>query len=192
MNTLAFRITDENGMSFELLVDGRPLGELVGAQNWAIPYWDVVDDLPHDPPHGKSVEPEIRIVCCCSCGYYGCGHTQCRVVREGSEVVFRDFDFDASREGRRQVFRFPADNYAAVVSEMVALVRAQQTQAERVAAPDRPRARRLLKHYRRARVSRLVRLVFGGELSPGGSVVMPDPDKSAVGLLVLGMAAPGC
>jgi hypothetical protein len=125
MNTLSYRCTEGNGLSFELLVDGRPLGDLVGAQDWAIPFWDVVDDLPRSPPHGPSLDPEIRIVCCCSCGEYGCGHTQCRVVREGDEVVFRDFDFDASPEGRRLVFRFLAVNYEAVVSEIVARARAQ-------------------------------------------------------------------
>jgi hypothetical protein len=124
MNTLAFRTTEENGLSFELLVDGRPLGELVEAQNWAIPFWDVVDDLPLWPPHGESLDPTIRIVCCCSCGEYGCGHTQCRVVREGDEVVFRDFNFDASPNGRRRVFRFAAANYDSAVSQIVALARA--------------------------------------------------------------------
>jgi hypothetical protein len=130
MNTLSFRTTDDNGLSFELLVYGRPLGELVGARDCAFPYWDVVDDLRRWPPHGESREPEVRIVCCCSCGEYGCGHTQCRVVHEADEVVFRDFDCDTSREGRGQVFRFPVANYHAVVSEIVALAQAQQRQAE--------------------------------------------------------------
>src|SRR5437016_5491116 len=114
MNTLSFRCTEQNGLSFELLIDGRPLGELVGAKDWAIPFWDVDDDLPHWPPRGPNRDPEIRIVCCCSCGEYGCGHTRCRVIRERDEVVFRDFDLDASPEGRRQIFRFPAANYQAV------------------------------------------------------------------------------
>lgn len=129
MNTLTFRTTDDNGLSFELLVNGRPLGELVGAQDWAIPFWIVEDDLPHSPPNGESRDPEVRIVCCCSCGEYGCGHTQCRVVREGDEVVFRDFEFDASPEGRRQVFRFSAANYQAVVSEIVTRSQAQPRHA---------------------------------------------------------------
>ena len=125
MNTLSFRCTDDNGLSFELLVDGRPLGELVGAQNWAIPYWDVDDDLPYWPPHGPGRDRDIRIVCCCSCGEYGCGHTYCRVIREGEEVVFREFGSDASGEGRRQVFRFTAANYQAVVTAIVARARSE-------------------------------------------------------------------
>jgi len=125
MNQLTFRATNDNGLSFELLVDGLPLGERVGASDWAIPFWIVEDDLPHWPPHGENQDPEVRIVCCCSCGEYGCGHTQCRVIPNGDEIVFRDFKFDASPEGQRQVFRFPAVNYQAVVSEIVALSRAQ-------------------------------------------------------------------
>src|SRR5262245_11495944 len=119
LNSLSYRCTDDNGLSFVLLVDGKPLGELVGAQDWAIPYWDIVDDLPRWPPHSNSRDPEIRIVCCCSCGEYGCGHTQCRVIREGDEIVFREFEYDASTEGRRQVYRFTRGNYENVVSEIV-------------------------------------------------------------------------
>src|SRR6476646_7760930 len=96
MNTLAFRTTEENGLSFELLVDGQPLGELVGARDMAIPFWIIEDDLPYWPPHGEHRDPEIRIVCCCSCGEYGSGHNQCRVVREGDEAAFRDFDLDTN------------------------------------------------------------------------------------------------
>jgi len=77
-------------------------------------------------------------VCCCSCGEYGCGHTQCRVVHEGGEFVFRDFDFDVTPEGRGRVFRFPAADYEAVVSEIVELARARQSHDQSGAAPDPP------------------------------------------------------
>ena len=136
MNTLSYRTTDQNGLSFELAVDGRSLGELVGARDWAFPYWDVLDDLPRWPPHGESREPDVRIVCCCSCGEYGCGHTQCRVVSEGDEVVFRDFDVDATSEGRRKIFRFPVANYRSVVSAIVALAQ-QRMRAEADPTADR-------------------------------------------------------
>jgi hypothetical protein len=126
MNKLAYRCTDDNGLSFELLVDGEPLGKLVGAHDWAIPFWDIVDDLPYFPPHGRKRGADIRIVCCCSCGEYGCGHTQCRVLHENDVVLFRDFDFDASPDGQRRVFRFSADNYQTVVSEIVVRARAMQ------------------------------------------------------------------
>jgi hypothetical protein len=117
--TLGYRCTDANGLSFELLVDGRPLGNVVGARDTAIPYWIVRDELPYWPPDGPQLDPDIRIVCACSCGEYGCGHTQCRVVRKGDEVVFCDFDCDVSAEGSKKEFRFSRANYDAVVAEIV-------------------------------------------------------------------------
>jgi hypothetical protein len=139
MPTLGYRCTEDNGLSFELLVDGQPLGALVGATDTAIPFWIIEDDLPYWPPHGRQRDADIHIVCVCSCGEYGCGHTHCRVIREGDEVVFRDFDVDVSAEGSRREFRFSRANYEAVVAEIVSRARAQQVRAERGATPDRPR-----------------------------------------------------
>jgi hypothetical protein len=106
-------------LSFELLVDGQSLGMIVGARDTAFPYSIVDDDLPRWPPHGEPRDPLVRIVCVCSCGEYGCGHTQCRVIDEGDEVVFRDFDVDVSAEGSAKEFRFSQANYEAVIDEIV-------------------------------------------------------------------------
>jgi hypothetical protein len=126
MATLGFRCTDDNGLSFELLVDGQPLGALVGARDTAIPYWIIADDLPYWPPRGDRHDPDIRIVCVCSCGESGCGCTECRVVREGDEVVFCGFDVDVSAEGSKKEFRFSRVNYEAVVAEIVCRAREQK------------------------------------------------------------------
>lgn len=120
MATLSYRCTEDNGLSFELLVDGQPLGALVGSRDTAFPYWIVEDGLPRWPPHGPSDDPEVRIVCVCSCGEYGCGHTQCRVSQDGDDVVFYEFAFDVTHEGARQEFRFSAANYDAVCKEIAA------------------------------------------------------------------------
>lgn len=126
MATLSYRCTDDNGLSFELLVDGQPLGALVGSRDTTFPYWIVEDGLPRWPPHGPSDAPEVRIVCVCSCGEYGCGHTQCRVAREGDHVVFYGFDFDVTREGAGKEFRFGAANYDAVCQEIAEHARQQR------------------------------------------------------------------
>jgi hypothetical protein len=124
MNSLSYRCTDENGQSFELLVDGEPLGALVGARDNSIPYWIIIEgDLPHCPPRGVEPDPEVRIVTVCSCGEYGCGHTRCRVVSDIECVTFSEFDLDVSREGRAMVFRFTRTNYDAVVSGIARLAR---------------------------------------------------------------------
>jgi hypothetical protein len=130
MATLSFRCTEDNGLSFELMVDGQPLGQLVGARDTAFPYWIVDDDLPYLPPHGGKRVPDTRIVCVCSCGEYGCGHTACRVVQEREGVVLRDFDVDVSAEGSKKEFRFSSANYSAVTAEIVSLARQQRIAAK--------------------------------------------------------------
>jgi hypothetical protein len=135
--TISYRCTEDNGLSFELLVNGQSLGTLVGARDTAFPYWIVEDGMPHRPPHGEPPDPEVCIVCVCSCGEYGCGHTQCRVVRDGEEVVFRGFDGDVSAEGSTKEFRFSQANYEAVVAEIVCRAHEQGMRAERGVATDR-------------------------------------------------------
>jgi hypothetical protein len=125
MPTLTYRCTHNNRLSFELLVDGEPLGALVGSRDTAFPYWIVEDGLPRYPPFGTPDDPDARIVCVCNCGEYGCGHTGCRVTREGDEVVFNEFDFDVSREGARKLFRFTVGNYEAVCKDIAELARQQ-------------------------------------------------------------------
>lgn len=134
MPTLSYRCTEDNGLSFELLVDGEPLGMLIGARDTAFPYWIVEDGLPRYPPHGPSDAPNVRIVCVCSCGEYGCGHAQCHVARVGGEVVFNKFDSDVTREGSQKEFRFGATNYNAVCAE---IAEHAQRQRERDAAGRR-------------------------------------------------------
>jgi hypothetical protein len=116
MPTLSYRCTEENGLSFELLVDGEPLGDLLGAHDTAFPHWMVEDGLPRWP-HGPPDAPEERIVGVCSCGEYGCSHARCRVTREGDDVIFHEFGFV------RKVFRFGAANYDAVCKEIAAIAR---------------------------------------------------------------------
>jgi hypothetical protein len=120
MNVLDYRTSELNGLSFELLVDGQPLGELVGSWDTEIPYYFISDDLPYYPPIGEDHDSEFRIISLCHCGEFGCGHTKCRVIKGEDTVVFRDFDVNTtSVEGSRRVFEFPRSNYDAVVADIV-------------------------------------------------------------------------
>src|SRR5690606_16416216 len=58
MPHLSYRCTEDNGLSFELLVDGDPLGDLIGSSDTMFPYWIVEDGLPRWPPHGPPDAPE--------------------------------------------------------------------------------------------------------------------------------------
>lgn len=128
MQTLSVRTTDDNGMSFELYVDNVRLCELIGGDNPAFPYWIVEDDLPHFPPQKNvdSSSPTKRIICVCSCGEYGCGHTHCTVDKGGDFVVFRDFAPETSETGRNMQFTFSRRNYDEVVSEIVSAASKQK------------------------------------------------------------------
>ena len=89
MNVLSYECTDDNGLSFLLLVDGEPLVRLLGSLDWAIPYYLLLfgDDLPCGSRCDGKKGPDIRIVAVCSCGEEGCGSTPCRVTPEGDTVV---------------------------------------------------------------------------------------------------------
>lgn len=119
MMKLSFRCTEENDLSFELLVDGVPLGELVGASDFSFPYWLVRSGLPRASELGEPDEVDVLIVCVCGCGEYGCGHTRCRAVRSNGDVILSEFTFDVSRDGARREFRFTSDNFDAVNQEIV-------------------------------------------------------------------------
>jgi hypothetical protein len=57
MPTLSYRCTEDNGLSFELLVDGEPLGALIGSRDTAFPYWIVEDGLPRWPRTAHQMRP---------------------------------------------------------------------------------------------------------------------------------------
>jgi hypothetical protein len=137
MSAFAYRSTPDNGTSFDLLVDGVALGELLGDGNDGIPYWIVEDDLPYWPPHGTPRDPDYRIVTVCSCGEYGCGHSRCRVIKTADTVTLRDFAGDVGANGAARVFTFSRSDYDQVVSGIVAEARHQkQKNGEPGAAPN--------------------------------------------------------
>jgi len=119
MNTLGYRVTDQNGLSFELLFDGRPLSKLIGARDTPIPFWLFEKGMSGLPPYSPERGDEVRIVAVCQCGEYGCGRSLCRVVHEDDSVLFRDFEGDLGSEKSLKEYRFSSDNYSSVISEMV-------------------------------------------------------------------------
>lgn len=115
MNILGYTTTDENGLSFELLIDGCPLGELIGAKDFAIPHWLFKDGIRELPHRGIT---EDRIVTVCSCGEYGCAHTNCQQLDDGDAVVLCNFDGDTSKTGTNNRFSFSRCNFESVLSEI--------------------------------------------------------------------------
>jgi hypothetical protein len=131
MNALSYQCTEENGLSFVLLVDGEPLGQVIGSMDRAIPYYlfSSQNDLPRDARYSGEADEDVRIVAVCSCGEYECGSTPCRVVHNGETVIFRDFYPALNVEGFDREFRFTRATYEAVVAGMVARASAYRTGA---------------------------------------------------------------
>ena len=123
MNTLSFRTIEEHyGLAIELLIDGQPFVELVDLGDTLIPYYDFEGDLPLG--YWGEDDPSIKCIGVCSCGYIGCGAAECRVVREGDLVVFRDFSANINpeyeekeKDGRE--FRVTAINYDSVIADIM-------------------------------------------------------------------------
>ena len=127
MNELSFTTSEENGLSIELCVDERPLAELIGAKDGAIPYWLFKNELPFFPPEVAPTN-DTRIVGVCSCGEYGCAHTTCRVITERDTVVFKSFDGDVSGDGSAYECRFSFENYDSVIKEIIKVTTAFKEQ----------------------------------------------------------------
>lgn len=118
MNTISVEVSEENGLSFELLVDGKPMGAVLGDGNEGIPYWLVKDGLPSFPPSGSTADPGVRIVSVCGCGEYGCGHSRCNITQTNEIVEFSNFIGDVGAKGKNFQFRFPVAQYQAVCEQI--------------------------------------------------------------------------
>ena len=122
MNTLSYRCTADHGLSIELLIDGQPLVELIGMEDTLIPYYLFEGDLPLG--YWGVDDPSIKVIGVCSCGEAGCGSAECRVVREGETVVFRDFSGCvnpnvAQKQQEGKEFRITSINYDSVIANIM-------------------------------------------------------------------------
>jgi hypothetical protein len=128
MNVLGYRVSDENGFSVQLTIDGAPLAGLVGARDSWIPYWLFEGDLPR---YGDRAD-DRRIVAVCSCGEYGCGCTVCQVrAAEDGSLTFCEFELDVTADGASKSFLVARDNYRAVLSAMLEEVQAFKDSRDR-------------------------------------------------------------
>ena len=120
MNTISVEVSKENGLSFELLVDGQPIGTLLNDGNGGIPYWLAKDGLPTYPypEDGYETDPLVRIISVCGCGEYGCGHSRCKVTETSDTVEFSAFEGDVGVKGKTIRFEFPLSQYHAVCQQI--------------------------------------------------------------------------
>jgi len=107
MNVLSYRTTEDNGLSFDLLVDGEPIQHLCESDSIGVPYWYLENGLTPITVMGT----EHRIVAVCGCGETGCGFLDCIVTENEEEVTFDFFD-------GKLIFKFAMENYRQVLDEI--------------------------------------------------------------------------
>lgn len=140
MNTLSFRTTEDHGLSIELLIDGQPLAQMFPDDpDTKIPYYDFEGGLPLG--YWGQEDSSIKCIGVCICGHSGCGRTECRVVREGETVVFRNISscvnpHHPEKDGGKE-FRVTSANYDAVTADIMKQVLDYQARTEQRHALDR-------------------------------------------------------
>jgi hypothetical protein len=122
MNRFGYRESMNNGLSFELLIDGDFIGLLVGGEKGGIPYWAVGEDLPTPGVE----ESGRRVVSVCGCGEYGCGNTSCLGEVGGDLVRLHSFGGVVSKP--HAVYSVGAEEYRGVIAEIVAKAKARRNQ----------------------------------------------------------------
>ena len=122
MNTFSFRTTGDHGLSVELLMDGQPFAKLFPDDpDTKIPYYEFEGDLPSG--YWGQDDTSIKCIGVCICGISGCGRTECRVVREGDTVIFRNISscvnprYPEKDDGRE--FRVTSNNYDSVIADIM-------------------------------------------------------------------------
>ena len=115
MNSLSVAISSDNGLSFDLLIDGISISEILGDRNAGIPYWISERGIPTWPPYDQKDNSNTLIVTVCNCGEYGCGHSRCKVKIEEEVVTLYDFQGDVGQKGKTFIYSFPKTEYLGVM-----------------------------------------------------------------------------
>ena len=118
MNILSYKTSNWNGLSFELLVDGKPLAEYVGFRDnrdnkdQLIPYKIIKEGFPVYKWTGE------LIVAVCGCGEYGCDCVLCQAIRNADFVSFTDFRRERGSDLRQVEFKFTLENFQDIESKL--------------------------------------------------------------------------
>lgn len=118
INTLSYNFFDQNDGSFELLVDGVPLAELVNYEDTLIPFWIIDNGIPTFPPHESPEEINERIVAVCGCGEYGCDSITCQIEIAKDFVIFSKFKRPGYSRIINETFIFTKENFQEIEKQI--------------------------------------------------------------------------
>lgn len=120
LNVLSYQSLESNGLSFELMVDRKTIGEIAGTSDTAVPYWLFKTGVALRPlSRLDNGYPEKRVIAVCPCGTYGCSCISCNVVQSWDRnIIFRDFETDPRSSllpFNLLMFGISLDNYTSVL-----------------------------------------------------------------------------
>lgn len=118
VNILGYKFFDENGGSFQLLVDEISLAQRVDYEDALIPHWIIDKGIPTIPPYQTPELISERIVAVCSCGEHGCDCITCQVQIEKDFVIFSDFERPGYSRVIDKTFKFTKENFQQVESQL--------------------------------------------------------------------------
>ena len=133
LNKLSYRIIEPNDqsieddyfvdyedfptISFELLIDGETISDLLKTNNKTIHYYYFENDLPSYFHSYRN--KEIHIIGVCSCGIDSCGSATCVLDKGEDLVAFREI-FNGGLEFPKDFeFRFSRENYDSMIKEVI-------------------------------------------------------------------------
>ncbi len=108
---------DSPTISFELLIDGKPISSLLEADNKAIPYYYFEEnDLPSYFHNYRNMK--VHTIGICSCGQGGCGESTCVLEKDKDFVVLKEIFKDGFEFPKDFSFKFSRENYDSVTNEI--------------------------------------------------------------------------
>lgn len=124
MNRLEVDYDNLHGLTFILLVDGRPMHELVEDLNFGLPYHQVLEGLPN-----HIINPEATCVTCCDCGESGCGSSGFVITQDDELTHFHSFVTRTKTSHFNNDLKFLTKNFHEVMGKIKALAHAYAKQA---------------------------------------------------------------
>jgi hypothetical protein len=118
INILSYKFFDQNGGSFELIIDDVSLAEQVDYKESFIPYWIIDNGIPTFPPFKFPKQISERVISVCGCGEYGCDCITCQVKIEDDFVYFSNFKRPGYSRMIDKTFRFTKENFSEVENQL--------------------------------------------------------------------------
>ena len=107
----------EPELSFELIIDGIPVGQLLKTNENEIPHW-YFDKEEFSSYYSDFHKKTFHLIGVCSCGESGCGQLGCEVVKEEDFIILENLFNDGFRYKPELKFTFSRGNYNEVIRKM--------------------------------------------------------------------------